>query len=182
LLRCDDLNSANENIIVMMQRAVSILDRAIEALACVILIALLSCVTLGVVTRALNDPLIWTDEISRFLMIWLAVFGWILASRRRNHVRIRFFQDLLPRTAWKAAEMVIQFGMLVLGIGVASYSVNLTIRNFDLEATTVPISFAWMYAPMILAGVITAGQAFSELVEIGKRPRGRSPLNESTVE
>ena len=65
----------------MMQRALLALDRAIEALACIILIALLLCVTLGVVTRALDDPLIWTDEISRFLMVWLAVFGWILATQ-----------------------------------------------------------------------------------------------------
>jgi TRAP-type transport system small permease protein len=166
----------------MMQRALAILDRAIEALACVILIALLCCVTLGVVTRALDDPLIWTDEISRFLMIWLAVLGWILASRRRSHVRIRFFQDLLPRPAWKAAEMIIQFALFVFGIGVATYSVGLTIRNFDLEATTVPISFAWMYAPMILAGIVTTGQALSEMIEIGKRPRDPSPLGERVVE
>ena len=166
----------------MMQRAVPALDRAIEALACVLVVALLCCVTLGVVTRAWGDPLIWTDEIARFLMIWLAVFGWILASRRRTHVRIRFFQDLLPRPAWRTAEFVIQFALLIFGIGIAVYSVGLTIRNLDLEATTVPISFAWMYAPMILAGLFTTGQALSELIEIGRRPRDLSPLNESAVE
>jgi TRAP-type C4-dicarboxylate transport system permease small subunit len=166
----------------MMRHILSTLDRTIEALACVILIALLTCVTLGVVTRAWGDPLIWTDEISRFLMIWLAVLGWILASRRRSHVRIRFFQDLLPRAAWRMAEFVIQLALLIFGIGIAVYSVGLTIRNLDLEATTVPISFAWMYAPMILAGIVTTGQALGELIEIGRCPREASPLNESAVE
>src|SRR3954447_26197563 len=125
-----------------MQRLVSNLDRAIEALACVILTVLLTTVALGVVTRAAGEPLIWTDEISRFLMVWLAVFGWILASRRRSHVRIRFFQDLLPDRAWKLAESVIQLGLLVFGIAIAITGVGLTVRNLDLEATTVPISFA----------------------------------------
>ena len=166
----------------MIQRAWLTLDRGIEALACVILIALLSCVTLGVITRALDDPLIWTDEISRFLMVWLAVFGWILASRRRTHVRIRFFQELLPRRARKASEFVIQFALLIFGIGVAIYAVGLTVRNFDLEATTVPISFAWMYAPMVLAGIITAGQALSEIIELGRRDGDWSSASESAVE
>ena len=166
----------------MMQRALLTLDRGIEALACAILIALLSCVTLGVITRALDDPLIWTDEISRFLMVWLAVFGWILASRRRTHVRIRFFQELLPRRAWKAAEFVIQLALLAFGIGMAIYGVGLTVRNLDLEATTVPISFAWMYAPMVLAGVITVGQALSETIEIGRRLRDPSMPGESLAE
>jgi TRAP-type C4-dicarboxylate transport system permease small subunit len=166
----------------MMQRAWFTLDRGIEALACIILIALLSSVTLGVVTRALDDPLIWTDEISRFLMVWLAVVGWILASRRRTHVRIRFFQEWLPRPAWKAAEFVIQVALLAFGIGVAVFSVGLTVRNFDLEATTVPISFAWMYAPMVLAGILTAGQALSEIIEIGQRLRDPSLRGEGSVE
>jgi TRAP-type C4-dicarboxylate transport system permease small subunit len=165
-----------------MPRLLPALDRTIEALACVILIALLATVALGVVTRAAGEPLIWTDEISRFLMVWLAVFGWILASRRRTHVRIRFFQDLLPPMAWKAAELIIQIALVIFGVAVAFYSVGLTIRNFDLEATTVPISFAWMYAPMVLAGIVTTGQALGEIVAIGKRPRDVSPLNEGAVE
>lgn len=166
----------------MIRHPIALFDRSVEVLACVILIALLSCVALGVVTRELGDPLIWTDEISRFLMIWLAVFGWILAARRRTHVRIRFFQDLLPKRAWAAAEIVIQLALLVFGLCTAAYGVNLTLRNLDLEATTVPISFAWMYAPMVLAGVVTAGQAVSELLDVGRRPSMASPLNESTVE
>src|SRR5580692_12679310 len=166
----------------MMQRFPIIFDRVLGAVACVILLALLLCVTLGVVTRALDDPLVWSDEVSRFLMIWLAVFGWILAARRRAHVRIRFFQDLLPKQAWKVAEIVIQLALFIFGLGIMSYSVGLVLRSLDLEATTVPISFAWMYAPMILAGAVTAAQALSEIVELGARFRDRSPLNESLIE
>jgi TRAP-type transport system small permease protein len=166
----------------MMQRFPIVFDRLIGAIACFILLALLLCVTLGVVTRALDDPLVWSDEVSRFLMIWLAVFGWILAARRRAHVRIRFFQDLLPKQAWKVAEIVIQLALFIFGLGIMFYSVGLVLRSLDLEATTVPISFAWMYAPMILAGAVTAAQALSEIVELGTRFREASPLNESVVE
>lgn len=166
----------------MMQRLLMVFDRVVGAIACFILIALLLCVTLGVVTRAIDDPLIWTDEVSRFLMIWLAVFGWILASRRRSHVRIRFFQDLLPKQAWKVAEIAIQLALFIFGLGVMFHSVGLVLRNFDLEATTVPISFAWMYAPMILSGAVTAAQAAAEMVERGRGFREMSPLSESVVE
>ena len=81
------------------------LDRAIEWLAIGLTVALLAVVMLGVITRALGDPLIWTDEISRFLMVWVAVAGWLLATRRRAHIRIRFFHDLLPKRSWGAAEI-----------------------------------------------------------------------------
>ena len=141
-------------------------DRIAAVVACALLIALLGCVTLGVLTRAAGSPLIWTDELSRLLMVWLAVFGWILASRKRIHVRIRFFQDLLPVTAHRTAELGIQLAMLALGVAIAWYSVGLVIKNHDLEATTLPISMSWMYAPMVLAGIVTAVQGFAEFVEM----------------
>jgi len=141
------------------------LDRAIQWLAIGLIVALLVVVMLGVITRALGDPLIWTDEISRFLMAWVAVAGWLLATRRRAHIRIRFFQDMLPRRAWRSAEVVIQFGVFVLGLLLAWYGVDIVARNRDMEALSLPISLAWMYVPVVVAGLVTAAQAAGEIVE-----------------
>jgi TRAP-type C4-dicarboxylate transport system permease small subunit len=49
------------------------------------------------------------------------------------------------------------------------YSVGLIGKNYDLEATSLPISMAWMYAPMVLAGAITAAQGARELIETLRR-------------
>ena len=145
------------------------LDLAIQWIAIALTAALLAVVMLGVITRAINDPLIWTDEISRFLMVWVAVFGWLLATRRRAHIRIRFFQDLLPKRAWRAAEIVIQCGIVLLGVLLARYGVDIVERNRDMEALSLPISLAWMYVPIVIAGIFTAGQAIAEIVERVRR-------------
>ena len=147
-------------------------DRAAAIVACALVVALLVCVTLGVVTRALGEPLIWTDEGSRFLMVWLAVFGWVLASRKRVHVRIRYFQDKLPPRLHRAVEIAWQVALVAFGVLVTGYGVALVIRNHDLEATSLPMSMAWMYVPMVLAGLVTALQAASEVVEAR---RGHAP-------
>src|SRR6478736_465621 len=86
-------------------------DRASAIISCALVVALLAVVSLGALTRSFGEPLIWTDELSRFLMVWLAVFGWIVASRKRIHVRIRFFQDLLPARGHKVTELAIQAAM-----------------------------------------------------------------------
>jgi TRAP-type C4-dicarboxylate transport system permease small subunit len=146
-------------------------DRAAAFVACAIVITLLVCVALGVVTRALGDPLIWTDELSRFLMVWLAVFGWVVATRKRIHIRIRFFQDRLPKRAHKATEIAIQAAMVSFGVLVTIYSVGLIGKNFDLEATSLPLSMSWLYAPLVLGGAVTALQGAIELTETLRRPR-----------
>ena len=139
-------------------------DRTMELIAAILLVALLVTVTLGIVTRAIGEPLIWTDEVSRFLMLWVAVVGWILASRRRAHIRIRFFHDMLPARGWRSAEVVMQFAMIVFGGLTVWYSVHLVQANYDLEATTVPLSMGLLYAPMLLAGGVTVLQGLTELV------------------
>ncbi|RDJ19737.1 TRAP transporter small permease [Bosea caraganae] len=149
----------------MMAAARTVFDRAMEIVAAILVVALLTCVSLGIVTRAMGDPLIWTDEVSRFLMLWLAVVGWVLASRRRAHIRIRFFHDLLPPRLWRSVEIMMQVGMTLFGVLVGWYSVHLVTANIDLEATTVPISISWLYAPMVFAGAVTALQGLSELIE-----------------
>lgn len=156
-------------------------DTAAAIVACGLVIALLVCVALGVVTRALGDPLIWTDELSRFLMVWLAVFGWVLASRKRIHVRIRFFQDLLPRRLHNLVEIAIQASLLLFGTLIAIYSMGLIGKNFDLEATSLPVSMSWLYAPLVLGGAITALQGAIELIETLRRPR-TPPVEEVVVE
>src|ERR1700745_3867628 len=119
-------------------------DKAAAFTSCALVIALLVCVALGVATRGLGDPFIWTDELSRFLMVWLAVFGWIVASPKGIHVRIRFFQGRLAEPAHGAVEIAVQAAMALFGALVAIYGASLIGKNYDLEATSLPLSIAWM--------------------------------------
>jgi TRAP-type C4-dicarboxylate transport system permease small subunit len=166
--------------VTVLSRLLRAIDRVLQAFGCALLVALLAIVALGVAMRALDDPLIWSDELARFLMVWLAMLGWIMSSRSQAHVRIRYFQDLLPASARRAAETVIQAAMAVLGAIVAWYGVDLVRRNASLEATTMPVSMAWMYVPLVPAGIVTVLQALREIV----RPRRgmSSPVGESAVE
>jgi TRAP-type C4-dicarboxylate transport system permease small subunit len=146
----------------MLRRGLALLDRASAVLACVVLVALLVCVALGIVTRAADDPLIWTDELARFLMVWLAALGWIVSTRKRGHVRIRFFQNLLPDMARRGA-LVFWYGF------------GLVAKNLDLDALTLPVSMAWLYAPLIPAGLVTAAQSLAELYAALMRPHAVPP-------
>jgi len=146
----------------MLRRLAGAFDHAAAFASCALVVALLADVSLGAITRTMGDPLIWTDELARFLMVWLAVLGWIVASRKRLHVRIRFFQDLLPSRGHRAVELAIQVAMALFGALILAYGVGLVAKNRDLEATTLPLSMAWMYLPLLPAGAVTLLQAVRE--------------------
>ena len=139
------------------------MDWLLRVAAGAVVVALLATVTAGIVSRALNHPLSWTDEASGFLMVWLACLGWMLATRQSAHIRIRVFQDRLPRAPWLVTELAILLAVALLGAIVAWYSVRLIRSNADIEALALPISAAWLYVPLLPAGVVTLLQALADL-------------------
>ncbi len=146
-----------------MSSALVWVDRLLKMAAGVIVIVLLFTVTAGVVSRALNHPFSWTDEASGFLMVWLSCLGWMLATRQSAHIRIGVFQALLPRRPWRAVEVAILLSVALLGAVVAWFSVHLIRTNADIESLALPLSAAWLYVPLLPAGLVTMLQALADL-------------------
>lgn len=149
----------------MLARIVRLLDTGLAWFAGTAAALLTAVVMLGIVSRGFGEPFVWSDEVSRFLMIWLAVAGWLLTSRKRAHIRIRFFHDLLPTRLWWASETIMQAALIGCGLLLLVFGVELVRRNLDIEATTVPIVMAWVYAPVALAGAVMTIQGAIEAWE-----------------
>jgi TRAP-type transport system small permease protein len=147
----------------MLHTLIRTLDLILKSLAAIAAAGLTVCVLLGIASRALNDPFGWTEELSRFFMVWVAMLGWILASRRRAHIRVRFFHDLLPRFWWTMAEIVMQLGVVLFGLVVVVTAAELIERNHDVEATSVPLAMMWIYVPLALAAAVATAQAFADI-------------------
>ena len=153
------------------------LDLTLRWLAIAALSALTLCVLLGVISRALNNPFDWTEELSRYLMVWVAILGWVLASRSRAHIRIRFFQDMLPPRAWAVAEIVLQLAVVLFGLLVAWFAIDLVQRNSDIDAVTLPLTQMWFYIPLLAGGLIAALQAVAEIAGVARDRQNAKALS-----
>lgn len=149
-------------------------DGALNALAMVLIAALLGVVTAGIVSRAANWPFAWTDEFSGYLMVWLACAGWMIATRKGVHIRISVLQDKLPPRAWRVTEIAIQLSVMFVGAVVAWHSIGLIRTNWDVEAISMPLAAAWLYVPLLPAGIVTVLQAIADL----RRHRSDTPARE----
>jgi len=144
-------------------RPQTLFDRVLYAVAGTFVVLLLGTVSAGVVFRAAGAPLGWTDEGAGFLMVWLACLGWMVATRNQAHIRIRFFLDQVPRRASPGVETALQAGVALFGGAVAGYAVHLIRVNADVEAISMPVAVAWMYVPLLPAGLLTVVQALLEI-------------------
>ena len=103
-------------------KTVSKVIRAINQVEAVLL-GLMLCTmivitTLQVIYRyVLNNPLIWSEELARFLFIWLVMFGAGYCVSRNKHIRVDTITNLLPQKAVRVIRAVID----ILAIAVAVY-------------------------------------------------------------
>jgi len=81
--------------------------------------------------------IIWAEEVSQYLMIWIAYLGAGLAMREGRHVAIEMLQDRLPTPLGRTLRMVV--GGLVLGfLGLV------TVLGFQF------VAFAWQQETPVL--------------------------------
>lgn len=87
--------------------------RPVEAIAALLLVAVIGLLLTGVVSRYLvNLPIIWIEEAASICFIWLAMLGAAISLDRNEHLRLTLFVRMLPR---RAEEFVETFAMVIVG-------------------------------------------------------------------
>jgi TRAP-type C4-dicarboxylate transport system permease small subunit len=149
----------------MLKTAGRVSDRLVEAAAVVLLLTMLATVSLGVAFRLAGEPLAWSDELAQYLLVWTAFTGWIIASRRRSHIRIGLIVDRLKGLPRRLVEVAIQMLVATLGVVLLIKSFGLIGRNADVEWVSLPLSVALVYIPMPIAGLAVILQAALQAIE-----------------
>lgn len=141
-----------------MKSILSPLDNALKWALVVLMVSQVFAVTWQVVSRYLfASPSSWTEEVARFLLIWIGTLGAAYAFRTNMHIGL----DLLPKKLsgvaarnlnWITHGVIILFAVCVLMLGGAKL-VHLTWELRQYSAVLgLPISFVYSVIP--LTGVL----------------------------
>ena len=123
---------------------------------CVLFFAAMTFVTItGVFYRyALNDPIQWSNESARFLMLWTGFLAINIATRKGEHIRIDIIVKLLPSWMSKAlgyiVDLLIGYFLILLLIKGWAMTSNTIMTGF-----TIPISMFWVYVSIPLGALVT---------------------------
>ena len=110
-----------------MKKAIQGIESIIKLCSILFLVSMVLIVLLQVATRWLpvTTPT-WTDELSRFLMVYMVCFGGILAlNTAEGFVRVDILINLLPKKFGIALEIIT--GLLVLTLLVLIFEPALTL-------------------------------------------------------
>ena len=130
-------------------------DNLEELVALVLLFLIGAAIATQVFMRsAFGAPLSWPEELSQFLFVWASVLGAVGAAKRFGLVRVESVIEKLPPGVRAVTEflILIAIGVLLAVLGWQGYQMA---SRTTYAATTLPITWAWMYS---------AATAFSILI------------------
>lgn len=150
-------------------------DRALAVAAVLLMLALLAAVVTGVASRLFNRPVTWSDEMAQHLLVWTGFVGWMIAGRRRAHIRIGAIIERLPRPVGLVLEIAIQLAVIGFAALLMWHGTPLIARNWDIQWVSLPLSSGLLYLPIPFAALAVALLAGAEIARLLGIARGGEP-------
>lgn len=135
-------------------------DLAVLAVAMLALVAILQVVCRYVV----GASLFWSEELMRYIMIWMSMLIAGVAYSRGAMLGMRAIVDLLPPRRRRWAELLGCLGSLFLLGMIAWYGWRFALRTARDESVALQISMFWVHAAVPLGAVLIALHVIAEQV------------------
>ena len=144
-------------------RFANLAARAIDWMAIATFSGMFACVLGQVGFRYfLGDPLTWSDELARYLFVWCAFLGWIIAARRRSHLAIGSLPERAsPRVRALLALFAAAAALAFAGV-LGFYGTRIALRNIDVDTTTLFFTMGIVYAIVPVATLAVGLHAIAD--------------------
>ncbi len=153
----------------------AILVRLLEIALIVAMAALVLDVLWGVLSRMLakwgmlESQSSWTEELARFLMIWVGLLGTSLAFEKGAHLGIDYFVEKFHPAARKILKLAALAVVLAFAVGVLVVGGwQLVSRTLELGQVTpaLDIPKGWVYLAVPISGVFTCIFTLAQIFDV----------------
>ncbi len=145
-----------------MERLLRGLDGILDRVTLLLLTILLVVVGAQIFARyVLNHSLFWSEELARYLFIYLVFLGAAIVLRREGHIQVSFFVEKFPPLLRRGVAMLADSLLLAFVGIVLIQSVRLAILVWTVPTAALLIPWTFVYLGILL------GMAAMVLVMLG---------------
>jgi TRAP-type C4-dicarboxylate transport system permease small subunit len=141
-----------------MQKLTNILDAILKPTLIALVVLMVAAVSWQVISRyVFSSPSSWTEEVARFLLIWIGVLGAAYAFRTGMHLGLDVLPKKLTGTAaswlrYFTLTVVMLFSVAVLIVGGGSLvALTWELRQYS---AVLGLPMAFVYSVIPLAGIL----------------------------
>jgi C4-dicarboxylate transporter DctQ subunit len=132
-----------------------LLSRLVEGLIILGATVLVAMVTTEVILRyVFSHSLIFTEELSRYLMVWLVFLGSALAIRDGSHIRIGILVNRLSPRLQKLMQMAAYCLTLIFLTVITIEGLKILPRQLHQMCITIDISLFYFYLAIPVGSIL----------------------------
>lgn len=156
-----------------MHKTTKYIDKILANFLIVLMALMVVTVTWQVVTRfILRDPSSYTEELARFLLIWIGLLGAAYALRTKAHLGIDILTYRLTGirkqiTDVSVYSIIILFSILIMIIG-GAHLVALTF-NLNQISASMGIKMGYIYSVIPISGLLMVYYSILFIIETIKK-------------
>lgn len=161
------------------EKLAEVLKQPLELCLCVILIAIVLVTFAQVLFRyVFHLSLAWSEEVARYLFLWLASLAAAYAFKTKSHFALRFLVDRLGKKLQNRIETLVVFivsGFLIIFIWKAA---EYTIGMAKQVSPSIQMSMAVPYSSVVVGGILMLYYVLRNWwFDIHKKNKGDNPLH-----
>ena len=126
------------------------LDDNFEKTICVGLISSMTVIIFlqFVMRRVFNNSLVWSEELARYIFIWLIYIGISYGAKMKQHIKLEMFIAMAPKKIHPFFVLLAEFLFLGFAVFIVFTSWDIVQRQIFLGQTSpaMGIPMAWVYA------------------------------------
>jgi TRAP-type C4-dicarboxylate transport system permease small subunit len=120
------------------------------------------------------SSLSWSEELARFIFMWLSWVGASYAVKERSHFRVELFVNFLKgrnRVRFELLILAVWFGFSVIMAWLGTQLMIFLIKTGQISAA-MEIPMSWVYASVPAGCALMAVRLVAEIVKILRSPAG----------
>ena len=139
----------------ILDKALRVVERALEWLIAVLVAALLLIVSSTFIDRHfVTLPMAAPDAYARIILVWLTFIGFALAVKGGLNIRVDLIDSRLPAIARRVLEYVFDLVMLGLTVILGVNGWRLVVIGHDQERLGTGMSEAWPSAALFVSCIL----------------------------
>jgi TRAP-type transport system small permease protein len=145
-------------------------SRASEKIVQITLVGMVGVMTVIIIIQVFMRYLFlyslsWSEEVARYLMIWVSFLGASLALKYGFHIGVEFVINRIPEKIRGWTNLVAKLGMLLFLIyfTIGGFRVSWAVRDQDSPALLFSMAYAYLSAPV--GGLFMIIQLLNLLIE-----------------
>jgi TRAP-type C4-dicarboxylate transport system permease small subunit len=110
-------------------------------------------ICLAVFTRyLLNYVPSWSEEVPRYLLVWISYLGAGLAVKYKEHISLDFFFNLMPIRARQVGHLILNVLIAIVGVIMLVFGIGLVRQFGDDLMESIAVKNFWLYLAMPISG------------------------------